>query len=67
MYQQGFHAGIIAGKILGGENASAIPIVDPVANRLMINLARARQLNIDIPFEVLKNTDKVLKTMTAFP
>jgi len=33
----------------------------------MINLARAKQLKIDIPFEVLKNTDSILKTMTVYP
>lgn len=67
MYQQGFHAGIMAGRILGGKNPARIPIVDPVANRIMINLARAKQLNIDIPFEVLKSTDSILKRMTAYP
>jgi hypothetical protein len=67
MYQQGFHAGVLAGRILGGQDPAKIPIVDPVANRIMINLARARQLNIDIPFEVLKNTDSLLKRMTAYP
>ncbi len=67
MVQQGFNAGIIAGRILRGEHPAGIPIIDPVANRIMINLARARQLKIDIPFEVLKNADVLLKTMTAYP
>lgn len=67
MFQQGVHAGIMAGKILQGENPATLPIVNPVANRIMINLARAKQLNIDIPFEVLKNTDVILKMMTAYP
>jgi hypothetical protein len=67
MYQQGFHSGIMAGRILTGQHPKEIPIINPVANRIMINLARAKQLNIDIPFEVLKNTDSILKTMTAYP
>lgn len=67
MYQQGFHAGILAGRILDGQDPARIPIVDPVANRIMINLARAKQLDIDIPFEVLKSTDSLLKRMTAYP
>lgn len=67
LYQQGVHAGIIAGRILNGEQPGSIPIVDPVANRITINLARARQLNIDIPFEVLKNADVLWNTMTAYP
>lgn len=67
MVQQGVNAGIMAGRILSGEHPADIPIVDPVANRIMINLARAGQLNIDIPFEVLKNADALLKTMTVYP
>jgi ABC-type uncharacterized transport system substrate-binding protein len=67
MYQQGFHAGIMAGRILRGRHPADIPIINPVANRIMINLARAKQLDIDIPFEVLKNTDSILKSMTAYP
>lgn len=67
MFQQGTHAGIMAGRILGGESPKNIPIINPVANRIMINLARAKQLNIDIPFEVLKSSDALLKTMTALP
>jgi putative tryptophan/tyrosine transport system substrate-binding protein len=67
LFQQGIHAGIMAGRILSGEAPGTIPIVNPVANRIMINMARANQLSIDIPFDVLKNADEVLKTMTAYP
>lgn len=67
MVKQGFHAGVIGGKILDGEKPSDLPIVDPVANRITINLARAKQLGIEIPFEVLKGADVVFKKMTAYP
>jgi putative tryptophan/tyrosine transport system substrate-binding protein len=67
MHQLGVHTGSIAGRILDGGRPEAMPIVDPVANRIMINLARAGQLDIDIPFEVLKNADVLLNTMTAYP
>ncbi|MCP4690106.1 MAG: hypothetical protein GY859_18785 [Desulfobacterales bacterium] len=67
MVQQGVHAGVMAGRILNGEKAGEIPISDPVANRIMINLARADQLGIEIPFEVLKSADVVFKKMTAHP
>jgi putative ABC transport system substrate-binding protein len=67
MVQQGVHAGIVAGRILSGERPGSIPIIDPVANRIMINLARAGQLDIDIPFEVLKSADALLNDMTANP
>jgi putative tryptophan/tyrosine transport system substrate-binding protein len=67
LHQQGVHAGVIAGRILNGEQPGSIPIVDPVANRIMINMARARQLDIDIPFEVLKSADVLLNTMIVNP
>jgi putative tryptophan/tyrosine transport system substrate-binding protein len=67
MVQQGVHAGIMAGRILNGEQARDIPILDPVANRITINLARAKQLGVEIPFEILKNADVVYKTMTLHP
>lgn len=67
MVQQGIHAGIIGGRILRGAQPSSIPIIDPVANRIMINMARANQLDIDVPFEVIKNTDIIFKSMSAFP
>jgi len=67
MVQQGVNAGVIAGRILQGEQPADIPIIDPVANRIMINLARARQLKIDIPFDVLKSADVLYNTMRAYP
>ncbi len=67
MEQQGVHAGIMAGRILEGEPAGKIPILDPVANRITINLARAQQLGVEIPFETLKNADVVYKTMSVYP
>jgi putative ABC transport system substrate-binding protein len=67
MVKQGIYSGILGGRILNGEHPAIMPILDPVANRIMINLARAEQLGIDIPFEVLKDADVVLKTMTVYP
>ena len=65
--QQGVHAGIMAGRILNGESPGKIPILDPVANRITINLARAKQLGIEIPFDILKSADVVYNTMTLYP
>lgn len=67
MVQQGFHAGTMAGRILSGEDPAAMPIANPIAQRVMLNLARAEQLGIDIPFEVLKTADVVFHTMSAWP
>jgi hypothetical protein len=67
MVKQGFHAGNLGSRILKGENPADMPVMDPVANRIMINLARARQLGIDIPFQIFEDADVILKEMTAFP
>jgi putative ABC transport system substrate-binding protein len=67
MVKQGYHAGVIGGRILNGEKAGEIPIVNPIASRIVINLARAKHLGIEIPFEVLRSADVVFKTMSAYP
>ncbi len=67
MAKQGLYSGILGGRILKGENPSGMPVLDPVANRIMINLARARQLGIDIPFQIFEDADVILKKMTAYP
>lgn len=67
MNRQGFHAGLLGGRILNGESPAKMPIIDPVANRILINLARADQLGIKIPFEVLQDADGVFQEMTVYP
>lgn len=65
--QLGYQAGLMVGRVLLGESAGNIPIANPVANRIIFNLARADQLGIDIPFDILKNTDIVYLEMQANP
>ncbi|RLC94977.1 MAG: hypothetical protein DRI77_10470 [Chloroflexi bacterium] len=67
MNRQGFHAGLLGGRILNGESPAEMPIIDPVANRILINLARADQLGIDIPFEVLQDADEAFQEMSVYP
>jgi ABC-type uncharacterized transport system substrate-binding protein len=67
MVKQGYYAGMLGSRILKGENPADMPVLDPVANRIMINLARARQLGIDIPFEIFEDADVILKEMTVYP
>lgn len=67
MEQQGFHAGLRGGRILLGERPYQMPIVDPVANKIALNLARADQLKADIPFSLLKQADIVHLKMAAYP
>ena len=65
--RQGYHAGVLGGRILNGESAADLPIIDPVANRILINLARADQLGIEIPFDVLEDADQVFQEMSVYP
>ena len=67
MNRQGFYAGLLGGRILDGESPAEMPIIDPVANRILINLARADQLGIEIPFAILQDADGVFQEMTAYP
>ena len=67
MVQQGRHAALMGARILNGENPADMPVLDPVANRIIVNLARAQQLGVDVPFSVLKDADVVHKEMSAYP
>ncbi|MGD9187299.1 MAG: ABC transporter substrate binding protein [Desulfobacteraceae bacterium] len=67
MVEQGYYAGFLGSRILKGEHPAEMPVLDPVANRIMINLARARQLGIDIPFEIYEDADVIFKKMSAYP
>ncbi len=66
--EQGYHAGLMISRILlDGEKPAEMPIIDPVANRILLNLANADQLGITIPFEVIESADQVYTTMTSYP
>jgi putative tryptophan/tyrosine transport system substrate-binding protein len=67
MIEQGKYAGFLGSRILKGEHPAEMPVLDPVANRIIINLARARQLGIDIPFEIFEDADVIFKEMTVYP
>jgi len=65
---QGYHAGLMISRILlDGESPAEMPIIDPVANRVLLNLAHAEQLGITIPFEIIESADQVYTTMTSYP
>lgn len=67
MVKQGYYTGNLGSRILKGENPADMPVLNPVANRIMINLARAKQLGIDIPFQIFEDADVIFKEMTAYP
>jgi len=56
-YEQGKAAAQIAIKILNGEKPADIPIECPGKGTPMVNEIRAKQLNIDIPTDVLKEVE----------
>lgn len=59
--QMGFATGKYAGKILNGESAGDLPIIDAPDYAIVFNLKRAKQLNIQIPAYLLTAADFVYK------
>jgi ABC-type uncharacterized transport system substrate-binding protein len=52
-YQVGLQTGIIAEKVLNGENPKSIPIYDFVPEKLNINMNLVKEYKIKIPEKVL--------------
>jgi ABC-type uncharacterized transport system substrate-binding protein len=54
-------------RVLNGEKAGHIPIEKPKYHTIDINLARAQQLGIPIPSDLLLVADKVYTEMSLCP
>ena len=54
-------------RILKGESPGDIPIEAPEEFYIALNLARAQQLGIEIPFEVLGAAKVIHLKMSAYP
>jgi ABC-type uncharacterized transport system substrate-binding protein len=60
-YSMGQQAGQMVVKILKGQNPGVIPIEEASRYALAFNLKRARQLNIEIPDDILLAADEVVQ------
>ncbi len=59
----GRQLGQLAIRVLRGADPGDLPIQSPAAPYIVVNLARARQLGVELPVEILEAAHKVYHTM----
>lgn len=64
-YRTGRYAGELATRLMAGEKAGEIPIIDPERADISFNLDRAGQLGIQIPVDLLGLAAKVFQSATG--
>lgn len=60
-YDAGQHAAKIAARIIRGESPATIPFEPYSTSRLTVNLKAARALGLNIPPEIVKRADEVIR------
>jgi ABC-type uncharacterized transport system substrate-binding protein len=59
-FDAGREAGLLAARVMRGENPAEIPFRPYSKNRLLVNLEAARALGLELPLQVVKRAEEVI-------